>query len=699
LSDKKESAIARHLWWLLLIPGVSQLVLLCAAMFSRLAYPYDLEWMEGGLLTHAQRIADGAGIYVEPSVEFIPYLYTPLYPGVIAMFSELFGIGYGVGRSISVLAVLATCALLVLMVKRESESPTRKLAWVGGLCAVGFFAATYPWVEGWYDLVRADSLFMLMVLGGLYGLRNWAASPHMEGLAKLGCACALLAFSFFTKQTGVLFVATGGFLMLGLNWKRVPFYVAVTGVIGLGGTWLLNRASGGWFWVYIYETHQHHDFNMDRFYKSFGNILWHFPVMTCAIGIAFVMVIATYVKKRKVPVPARSVLIWTPVFAVAVLVGAIGWGTQFAHFNAYVPAMLFGALCAGLAVPAVAACAALWLQTGKEPVIVDANLKVIQPVGTRAQIAGGAVAAALGVQLILAWWKPATFVPSEKDEQAGHELIRTLEEVEGDVFIPYHPWYAHLAGKKTYAHLMGLRDMTTGKVWPIVGLREAISKQHFGAIVLDNRPLGRELSYIHSGYRMDDFLPETSSPHVFTGAGAVWNQKVQTLIPRSIWVANSPLALPEGAKVLWNFESGKFDNWTLGGAKRKKAKKRGRAWGNKPVSRPLPKQGPVRRYGGRYYVSSFHGGDKSTGTLRSPTFVINGSTITFRLGGGKSEKLRAELRVQGEVVRTATGTDSERMEDISWSVAAYAGQSAEIVLIDDEEGSWGHMNVDEFWIW
>jgi hypothetical protein len=39
------------------------------------------------------------------------------------------------------------------------------------------------------------------------------------------------------------------------------------------------------------------------------------------------------------------------------------------------------------------------------------------------------------------------------------------------------------------------------------------------------------------------------------------------------------------------------------------------------------------------------------------------------------------------------------MEPISWSIAAYAGKTAEILLIDDEEGGWGHLNVDEFWIW
>ncbi|MCP4449477.1 MAG: hypothetical protein GY811_29705 [Myxococcales bacterium] len=672
------SGWARIGLWLLLVPGLGQLLLLCIAMFSRIGYPYDLEWMEGGLLTHAQRVADGTGIYVEPSVDFIPYLYTPLYPGIIGMLSPLFGISYWVGRALSIASTLGLCILLVLMVRRESDASTKKLTYVGGVTAIGFFAATYPWVEGWYDLVRADSLFMLMIIGGLWGVRNWSRTPGMEGVARLACAASLLGLSFFAKQTGVFFVATGGFLVLVLNWRRVPIYIAVTGLLGLGGTWLLNKMSAKWFWVYIYETHQHHDFNMDRFYKSFGNMLWHFPVMTIVIAIGIFLTLATLIGRRRVPAAARGLALWTPVFAVAVLVGAIGWGTEFAHFNAYIPAMLFGALCAGLAIPCIAGCIALWLPA-------DAPSPWLQRAGMLAALA-------LAVQLGLASWSPAKFIPSEKEYQAGHQLIHTLREVEGDVFIPYHPWYARLAGKDTKVHLMGLRDMSTGKVWEIRGLQEALTSHAFGAIVFDNRPVGPELRAMQRNYRMDDYLPASASPHVFTGAGAVWNKAVSTLVPRSIWVPNRPLEVPAGTRVLWNFEDGKAAGWTSEGGKEPTA------WGRRAVSRPLAKQGPVRRYGGRYYLSSFHGGDAAKGTLRSPPFVIDSSSLSFRISGGSSENLRVELHVDSQVLKSVTGDNSERMQDITWNLAAAEGKTATIVLIDDESGSWGHLNVDEFWI-
>ena len=123
---------------------------------GRLAYPYDLEWMEGGLLGHAARLADQQGIYVEPSIDFIPYLYTPLYPALIALVSEMFGLNYVVGRAISLIALAAALGFIAEAIVRE-RGPHRAAGWVGAALACGLVAATYPWVDGWYDLVRADT--------------------------------------------------------------------------------------------------------------------------------------------------------------------------------------------------------------------------------------------------------------------------------------------------------------------------------------------------------------------------------------------------------------------------------------------------------------------------------------------------------------------------------------------------------------
>ncbi len=116
----------------------------------------------------------------------------------------------------------------------------------------------------------------------------------------------------------------------------------------------------------------------------------------------------------------------------------------------------------------------------------------------------------------------------------------------------------------------------------------------------------------------------------------------------------------------------------------------------------LPGQGLVRRFGGRWFATSFHGGDVRTGTLISPPFVIDGSRITMRLGGGAEDpQLRVELRIDGKAVRSASppSPPSERFSDVEWNVADLRGQTAAIALVDDSTVSWGHLNVDEIWLW
>ena len=70
----------------------------------RIGYPYDLEWLEGATLWHAQRLLDGQPIYAPPSLDFVPHPYTPLYPWLLALLGRVFGVSYVVGRALSVAA-------------------------------------------------------------------------------------------------------------------------------------------------------------------------------------------------------------------------------------------------------------------------------------------------------------------------------------------------------------------------------------------------------------------------------------------------------------------------------------------------------------------------------------------------------------------------------------------------------------------
>jgi hypothetical protein len=653
-------------WILVVLPALYQLLLLATAISGRIGYPYDLEWMEGGMLHHALRIKQGEGIYGPPSIDFIPYLYTPLYPAVLA----LFGISYYVGRLVSVLSLIGTAIVTSLQISNPRYAHVARGPLLAGLVlAMGLFAASYPYMEGWFDLVRADTLFLFMVTAGIGGLTRWSrAGAGFRGHARVAAGAALLALAFFCKQTGIIYVGFGGAVVLVLAWRRLPIYVATAGLVGLGGTWLLNKTTHGWFWIYVSKIHRAHDFNMDRFWKSFGNILLKFPAMTAVVAAGIVIVGLTWWKRRALPKPAQPFVLWTAMFAVSTVVGAVGWGTEFAHFNAYMPAFLHGALAAGAALPAIYECWRL-----RNPSRENAHTT--------------ASAAAFGAALLLAatcWsatWKPAQFIPTGKDEAAGQRLIARIHAIDGEVWMPSHPWYLHLAGKRPYVHRMGVKDVTARQARVVAGLDDAIRSHRFAALVLDDRDLHLEQPILHSNYRPAMKLPGNERPRLFTGA---------KIVPDTIWVPMIRATPPAGTVSQFDFEQLSWDGW----------KKTGPAWGNGPAQTSLPGQPIVLGATGQRFATSAHDGDLSTGRITSPPFKLDATQILLHAGGGDdATKLRIELWVDDKIIGTTSvpPPGGETLVEVAIDVAPeHRGKQGTLVFVDDAQN--GHLTVDDVWL-
>jgi fructan beta-fructosidase len=139
-----------------------------------------------------------------------------------------------------------------------------------------------------------------------------------------------------------------------------------------------------------------------------------------------------------------------------------------------------------------------------------------------------------------------------------------------------------------------------------------------------------------------------------------------------------------------DFEGDTYGDW----------KTTGEAFGKGPARGTLPNQMPVTGFLGKGLVNSYHGGDKSTGTLTSPPFKVERRHINFLIGGGKFPgKTCINLLLDGKVVRTATGSNdkpggSEALDWASWDVAELEGKSVVIQIVDYATGGWGHINVD-----
>jgi levanase len=61
----------------------------------------------------------------------------------------------------------------------------------------------------------------------------------------------------------------------------------------------------------------------------------------------------------------------------------------------------------------------------------------------------------------------------------------------------------------------------------------------------------------------------------------------------------------------------------------------------------------------------------------------------------RSAETTVNLVVDGEVVRTATGRDSEHLDWASWDVAELRGREASLRVIDNNRDGWGHLLLDQ----
>ncbi len=110
----------------------------------------------------------------------------------------------------------------------------------------------------------------------------------------------------------------------------------------------------------------------------------------------------------------------------------------------------------------------------------------------------------------------------------------------------------------------------------------------------------------------------------------------------------------------------------------------------------------VSGYQGQQLVNTFTDHDLSTGTISSPTFTIDQNYINLLVGGGNhpytgtgTDATAVNLVVDGQVVRTATGQDSELANWVAWNVSDLQGKQARIDIVDNNTGGWGHILADQ----
>ena len=167
----------------------------------------------------------------------------------------------------------------------------------------------------------------------------------------------------------------------------------------------------------------------------------------------------------------------------------------------------------------------------------------------------------------------------------------------------------------------------------------------------------------------------------------ITNEKGRTLI---VHTAEEPpkeeTQAPRPKIVVADFEGPDYGDWQA----------TGEAFGKGPAHGTLANQQSVTGFLGGGLVNTYLGGDGPQGTLTSPPLTIERKYINFLIGGGShADETCINLIVDGQVARTATGKDNEKLEWHFWNVEDLEGRAARIEIVDRHSGGWGHINIDQ----
>ena len=134
-------------------------------------------------------------------------------------------------------------------------------------------------------------------------------------------------------------------------------------------------------------------------------------------------------------------------------------------------------------------------------------------------------------------------------------------------------------------------------------------------------------------------------------------------------------------------------NLSIGGAR-----KAGQAFVGMPSRGTASGQQTVSGFAGKKLLNSFDkGGDGLTGIIQSPEFTIGKRYLKFLVGGGsQADRTSVNLVVDGKIVETAVGNQTETLSETIWDLKPYRGKKAVVKVIDLDVYPWGHILADQF---
>jgi 4-amino-4-deoxy-L-arabinose transferase-like glycosyltransferase len=491
---------------------------------QRVAYPFELEWMEGGALEHLQRVLRGEPLYATPSIEFVPFPYPPFYYYLAAALSPLTGAGFFTLRLISLVSSLATSALIFRWVQRDTQRTVLAAA------SAATFLATWHASGLYFDVARLDALFCALLLLWLYGLRFHRTE---RGLVFSGVVAFL---AVMTKQTGAVVVApvalwcvfcdwraSGRSFARFREWSLTRFHVLPITVLGALGTLLLDGILDENFLRHVVGAQQQHGILPWKVGLFFGGDLLSTLPVACLVVLGWLALRLGRAGTQGVRPDERaaSAGFHAVVLAGILLACLIPRIKVSGAANSLIPAYAWLAVSFGVGLGRLRAFA-----VARRPGLAAARLDAV-------------VAFCCVVQLLLLFELPRGYLPTEADRAAGARFVEQLRRIDGEVLVPAQGYAAGLAGKRVYAHQMPVSDYAKSGLPEAPALQreyeDAVRTRRFAVIVDSNTGFVRRyvgLDLLEENYEMAGWV--FPDPDVFLPISGA------QIRPGKIWIRRAP---------------------------------------------------------------------------------------------------------------------------------------------------------------
>jgi len=663
------------------ITWIAALVVVFALRFG---FPLELEWMEGGVLHQARRFMHGEPIYPPPSEAFVPFLYTPLYAITLGTLGHVFGLGYGLGRAISILAWVAIGLALHRAVVREGKSK------VHALVTVGLWCSGYVFGFRWVDLARPDTMFLALAMWALVLLRESWGDWKKAALAGL-----LMALAFWTKQTAAVLIVASGIGALVIAPRQIWPYALVIAIVDGIGMALVDARTDGMLWQYVFELHQAHTFNDERFWKkTWGMFVHAAPWLTLLVLWLVAKLVAPWVlRKRKLAsreddrlrarlAAHRGLIFWTIMATAGALVSALGYSTQWAEPNAFLPGVCLGALWIGVALPRAGRDEAVALG------LVAAQLLFSLVVEPRYQPIQSHGISALGKSYT--WQDLDRTIPTSAQRDAAAELRARLERDRPLVLALHRPWWSVLAGGDGHVGSMGISDVAADDRKRIEqALGTEVKAIAYDEIWFEGEPPPWLRPALRGRYKVAERRQGEGRVRPLSGWMSDAGMVTAYTADQIRMVPISAAVVPAGYTVLADFEDGTLQGVNAHGG-----------FGRRPVSGFTGDLPQPAGFGGEFWLSSAGAGGRIevTGDAKlGPIAMTEGMVVMARIAvvGERDDLAVTIVDAEGhELATLALPESSSVFADVAWS-AANTGDA--YLHLRDEETA-GAIMLDDVWL-